>query len=368
MRLLKLADHQKSLLRRTCAVFLASLILVLAQAVAVPPKAKAQMGFSIPGFKQLKRQLQGLQKGKKKRRSKNTRSDNSLEDSEPTDWTYVSPPLPRRNPERRNLFSGEPVRTAKKAKKHRSGKPKPVIIPLKIPKRSLERKQPIGNIETAEAPADAKEDLPPLPVRRPHRHPSKIKTPDWSPEIIAQATEECLSLLGKVEIKAARLKPIREGRCGAPAPMLLTHFFKKDSIEVKPAATISCPMIAELESWLREDVQPLALEHLGQRVVSLANASSYVCRNRYGDTTKRISEHAYANALDISAFILENGERVTLTNHWDDEENGRGPFLKALHKTACKHFGTVLGPESNAAHKDHFHLDMRPRRRSNYCR
>lgn len=43
-------------------------------------------------------------------------------------------------------------------------------------------------------------------------------------------------------------------------------------------------------------------------------------------------------------------------------------FLKRIHADACKYFGTVLGPEANEAHRDHFHFDMAPRRRSNYCR
>ncbi len=42
-------------------------------------------------------------------------------------------------------------------------------------------------------------------------------------------------------------------------------------------------------------------------------------------------------------------------------------FLKRVHKEACRYFGTVLGPEANEAHRDHFHFDMAPRRRSNYC-
>lgn len=43
-------------------------------------------------------------------------------------------------------------------------------------------------------------------------------------------------------------------------------------------------------------------------------------------------------------------------------------FLKQVHADACKYFGTVLGPEANEAHRDHFHFDMAPRKRSNYCR
>ncbi|MDX2287787.1 MAG: extensin family protein [Hyphomicrobiaceae bacterium] len=42
-------------------------------------------------------------------------------------------------------------------------------------------------------------------------------------------------------------------------------------------------------------------------------------------------------------------------------------FLKRLHKEACGPFGTVLGPEANEAHRNHFHFDLAERRRSAYC-
>jgi hypothetical protein len=42
-------------------------------------------------------------------------------------------------------------------------------------------------------------------------------------------------------------------------------------------------------------------------------------------------------------------------------------FLRRLHKGACGTFGTVLGPEANEAHRNHFHFDMAPRRRSAFC-
>ncbi|MGI9403709.1 MAG: extensin family protein, partial [Hyphomicrobium sp.] len=43
-------------------------------------------------------------------------------------------------------------------------------------------------------------------------------------------------------------------------------------------------------------------------------------------------------------------------------------FLKRLHKGACRIFGTVLGPELNESHRNHFHFDMKQRRRRSVCR
>ncbi|MEO0730119.1 MAG: extensin family protein, partial [Pseudomonadota bacterium] len=46
----------------------------------------------------------------------------------------------------------------------------------------------------------------------------------------------------------------------------------------------------------------------------------------------------------------------------------RSRFLKAAHLTACKHFGTVLGPEFDLTHRNHFHVDLARRRRGAFCR
>lgn len=45
----------------------------------------------------------------------------------------------------------------------------------------------------------------------------------------------------------------------------------------------------------------------------------------------------------------------------------RTDFLRAAHAAACKIFGTVLGPEANAAHRNHFHVDMAERKIKVIC-
>ena len=46
----------------------------------------------------------------------------------------------------------------------------------------------------------------------------------------------------------------------------------------------------------------------------------------------------------------------------------QGPLLKQMHKGACGTFGTVLGPNSDRYHRDHFHLDTARHRNGPYCR
>ncbi len=75
-----------------------------------------------------------------------------------------------------------------------------------------------------------------------------------------------------------------------------------------------------------------------------------------------MSEHAYANAIDIGEFVTAKGEHIAVLDHWNSSGQ-RSAFLHGVHAGACEIFGTSLGPEANNSHKNHFHLDMRERRR-----
>ncbi|HCJ80659.1 MAG TPA: extensin, partial [Erythrobacter sp.] len=89
---------------------------------------------------------------------------------------------------------------------------------------------------------------------------------------------------------------------------------------------------------------------------------SYSCRNVAG--TARRSAHSRAEAIDVSAFVLADGRRVSVLSGWNASREER-EFLRVVHKSACKRFGTVLGPDYNRAHHDHFHLEYG---KGNYCR
>ena len=119
----------------------------------------------------------------------------------------------------------------------------------------------------------------------------------------------------------------------------------------------TCPLADALDRWLREVVQPRAKALLHANVIRLGNMSAYMCRNRYNSATERISYHAFAEALDVSEFVTAKGEHINVLEHWPVKDE-RSQFLRDVHDGACKIFSTVLGPEANEAHKNHFHLDM----------
>lgn len=130
---------------------------------------------------------------------------------------------------------------------------------------------------------------------------------------------------------------------------------------LKPAATLSCPIVSSLERWVTDGVQPAALHWFGSQVVEIKQISAYSCREMNGAGGHGISEHAFGNALDVAAFTLANGRTITVKDGWHGTPEEQG-FLHDAQLFACETFVTVLGPGYNAAHYNHFHLDLMRRR------
>jgi hypothetical protein len=144
--------------------------------------------------------------------------------------------------------------------------------------------------------------------------------------------------------------------CGASAPYEMSAA-DRGRVLMKPPALLRCPMIPQVDRWVREVVEPAARYHFGQSVSELTVAASYACRPMNHKIGGRLSEHGYANALDISAFRLASGENITVKGGWRGTERERA-FLRDVHRGACQEFTTVLGPNFDANHHDHFHMDL----------
>lgn len=257
----------------------------------------------------------------------------------------------------------------------------------------------------------------PIPERNPARlpapppHPSQIQVADWSAQEIQAALDKCGMMLAGIGASYRHLASLREGVCGAPAPIELSSIGTNPSVAIIPPAKVTCGIAASLSAWSDTVLQPVALAHLGENITQIRNVASYVCRNRYNAPNKRISEHARANALDMAAFKTSSGNWISVLKDWalppepsaetpvepvsgvnvaqqetkppqsnwpaaldrsppqsaQQEFNPKAAFLFDIHKGACSLFGTVLGPQSNDAHKDHFHFDLAARKHTNYC-
>lgn len=175
----------------------------------------------------------------------------------------------------------------------------------------------------------------------------------------AMAEDACLRS-GKVAfgngIRPGR--PIRERRvCGTRRPLEVTAF-AGGTVRLSREATLTCPMVPATEAWLASAVQPAALELLGSPVVEIDVVGDYTCRRRNnGNRRARISEHAFANAIDIAGFRLADGREIKLIEGWNGDPF-EGLFLRRVHGEACRHFTTVIGPDGDRFHRDHFHFDL----------
>ena len=121
---------------------------------------------------------------------------------------------------------------------------------------------------------------------------------------------------------------------------------------------MTCPLARGFAQWAREAVQPAARAWLGKRVVRIESLGTYSCRPVNSQPGARLSEHGRANAVDVAAFVLEDGRKVTVLAGWNGPDEDVRRFLRAVHSAGCRRFQVVLGPDANAFHRDHLHLDM----------
>ncbi len=127
-------------------------------------------------------------------------------------------------------------------------------------------------------------------------------------------------------------------------------------------AIVNCAVANGFRQWLAEVVQPASAVHFGARVSKVTIAASYACRPRNGRSGAKLSEHGFGNAIDVSGFTLADGRELVVENYQP------AAFFKSVRSAACGLFKTVLGPGSDASHRDHFHFDLAYRRSGkNYC-
>lgn len=128
-------------------------------------------------------------------------------------------------------------------------------------------------------------------------------------------------------------------------------------VALKPPALLRCPMIPQVDRWVRTSAAPAAQHYFGSPLVEVKVAASYSCRPMNNVSGSKLSEHGYANALDVSGFVLADGRTITVKGGWRGDPRERA-FLKDVHDGACQQFTTVLGPDHDVHHLDHFHVDL----------
>jgi len=142
---------------------------------------------------------------------------------------------------------------------------------------------------------------------------------------------------------------------GAPRGPVITG--SAGPVEVKPPATLACPIVSMLDEWIGTAVQPAAQKWFRQPVVEIKQISAYSCRGMNGDPSAHISEHAFGNALDIAEFTLADGHKISVQYGWHGSPEEQG-FLHDVQAAACQDFTTVLAPGANVYHYNHIHVDL----------
>nr|WP_218585906.1 extensin family protein [Pseudomonas sp. AN3A02] len=160
-------------------------------------------------------------------------------------------------------------------------------------------------------------------------------------------------------LKTSGLRVTHQADSPADAACPLRNTLRVQGAEVGLSSSFlaSCPLAVAFALFERHSLQPAAQAVFGQAVTRVDHLGSFACRNIYNRADGRLSQHASANALDIAGFRLADGRTINVLKDWPGGGEG-ARFLRQVRDGACKDFNVVLSPDYNAAHRNHFHLDM----------
>lgn len=175
-------------------------------------------------------------------------------------------------------------------------------------------------------------------------------------KVAAPDDAACLRRLERLGARFEAVPPLGNGQCSAPRPLSVTAL--ADGVALEPAATLTCRTAEALARWTTE-VQASARKELDDSLKSLSLGGTYVCRGQNHDTEAKLSEHSFANAIDVMGYGFAKRPALKVTAA--AEGTPEAAFLAAVRASACTFFRTVLGPGSDAAHGNHLHLDERER-------
>lgn len=171
-------------------------------------------------------------------------------------------------------------------------------------------------------------------------------------------TQRCLANLGSTGTRFAALtdRYYAPGCQSIGAVRLDRLAGDRGDFAMSNLGPVACPLAGAFAGWARFGVDRAARQMLGSGLERIETMGSYSCRNVAGSA--RLSAHSRAEAIDVGAFVLADGRRVSVKAGWNGAAEQERAFLRTVHSSACKRFGTVLGPAYNSAHADHFHVEL----------
>jgi hypothetical protein len=183
---------------------------------------------------------------------------------------------------------------------------------------------------------------------------SKQPLPAPAPPPSAYSFAQCQTALTSAGAAYTVLAPQHNGSgCGFEEALRLGA----DPLPFSRPAVLACPLALAFARFTHEVLQPAAEHHFGQKVVKVQQLASYSCRPVEGHD--RLSQHAYADAIDIGGFDLADGRRIEVGRDWRNH-GAASAFLKDVANGACTIFRATLTPNYNRAHANHLHFDLGP--------
>lgn len=193
---------------------------------------------------------------------------------------------------------------------------------------------------------------PRKPVRPDSRGPVTLNLPT------SRETQQCFADLSRAGV---RFSPLPDRDYGGGCQVIGAVELIDIGLPITNLKSMRCPLARTFIAWVRNAAVPAAREILGGELVRVETMGSYSCRAIVGGgaaSAGRLSQHGLANAVDIAAFVLRDGRRITIERDWRATDVPTREFLQVVRQSACRRFTTVLSPEYNAAHYNHLHLDM----------
>ncbi|MCL6249634.1 extensin family protein [Altererythrobacter sp. KTW20L] len=196
-----------------------------------------------------------------------------------------------------------------------------------------------------------------VPESRGSQAPAAPRIQQAAPVAVAPQDRQCLAQLTDTGAQFVPVADAYTGQgCSTVGTVQLTALRSDVTrLSVSNIGPVQCGVGAAFAAWARFGVDRAAQQILGSPLQRIETMGSYACRNVAG--SQRRSAHATAGAIDIAAFVLEDGRRISIVEHWHAGTAAEKEFLRTVQRSACRRFATVLGPEYNAAHRDHFHLE-----------
>ena len=165
--------------------------------------------------------------------------------------------------------------------------------------------------------------------------------------------ELCAQVLSNSGLRVTAQADSPDAKC----PLIGTVRVQGGEVALSSSFLASCPLAVAYAMFERHSLQPAAQSVYGQRVARLDHLGSFACRNVYNRESGTLSRHASADALDISGFRLADGRSISVLKDWP-KQNQDARFLRQVRDGACEAFSVVLSPDYNAAHRNHFHVDV----------